>query len=186
MIIHQREISYKKNYAEFFETLVQMKALLEKKFPDISVELMYNLAGQRGRVMMQIRYPSLADYERIDAEADKDEEYKKLIDSLLSASGQLPMFMEFMVQASRDESIWAATIAPYRRYQKQFAALIAEGQAEGSIREDLDPDTTAQLFISLGVGVLLQSVVAPDLADWEMVITRGIESILENIRRIEK
>lgn len=91
MIIHQREFSYKKNYEGFFETLAKIKALLENKFPEISVEFMYNLAGQRGRAIMQIRYPSLADYERIDAEADKDDKYKKLIDSILSASGQLPI-----------------------------------------------------------------------------------------------
>ena len=60
-----------------------MKTLLEKKFPEISVELMYNLAGQRGRAVMQIRYSSLADDERIDVEADKGEEYRKLIHSPL-------------------------------------------------------------------------------------------------------
>lgn len=91
MIIHQREISYKSNYEGFFETLSRMKAHLEKKFPEISVELMYNLAGQRGRAVMQIHYASLADYERIDAETDRDEEYRKLIDTVLSASGQLPI-----------------------------------------------------------------------------------------------
>jgi len=91
MIIHQRELSYTGNYAAFFETLVKIKAHLEKKFPEISVELMYNLAGQRGRATIQIRYPSLADYERIDAEADADAEYNKLIDSLLDATGCLPV-----------------------------------------------------------------------------------------------
>jgi len=90
MILHQREISYTGNYAEFFETLVKIKALLEKKFPEISVELMYNLAGQRGRAVIQTRYPSLADYERIDAEADEDAEFNRLIDSLLNATGVLP------------------------------------------------------------------------------------------------
>ena len=66
MIIHQRKIGYSRNYAEFFEVLVKIKAHMEKKFPEISVELMYNLAGQRGRATIQTRYPSLADYERID------------------------------------------------------------------------------------------------------------------------
>ena len=91
MIIHQREIGYRANYAEFFEILVKMKARVESKYPEISVELMYNLAGQRGRATMQTRYASLADYERIDAELDNDEEYSKLIDSLLNASGELPV-----------------------------------------------------------------------------------------------
>jgi len=86
MIIHQREIGYGENYPMFFEALVKAKTYLEKKYPEISVELMYNLAGQRGRATIQTRYASLADYERIDAEADKDEEYSKLLESIISAT----------------------------------------------------------------------------------------------------
>jgi hypothetical protein len=91
MIIHQREISYTENYAEFFGALVKAKEHMEKKFPEVSVELMYNLAGPRGLATIQTRYPSLADYERIDAEVDKDEEYTKLLDSLIGATGDLPV-----------------------------------------------------------------------------------------------
>jgi hypothetical protein len=91
MIIHQREIGYRGNYSEFFEALVKTKAHMEKKYPEISVELMYNLAGQRGHATIQTRYASLADYERIDAELDNDEEYSKLLDSILSATGDLPV-----------------------------------------------------------------------------------------------
>ena len=90
MIIHQREISYKENYAEFFEALVKAKAHMENKYPEISVELMYNLAGQRGLAIIQTRYASLADYERIDAEADNDEEYRKLLESIVD-TGNLPV-----------------------------------------------------------------------------------------------
>ena len=91
MIIHQREIGYSGNYSEFFEALVKAKAYVEKKYPNVSVELMYNLAGQRGRATIQTRYASLADYERIDAELDNDEEYSKLLESLMSATGDLPV-----------------------------------------------------------------------------------------------
>ena len=83
MIIHQREISYRNGYAAFFETLVRAKAYMEKKYPEISVELMYNLAGERGRATIQTRYASLADYERIDAEADNDEAYAKVLAPLM-------------------------------------------------------------------------------------------------------
>ena len=86
MIIHQREIGYGENYPMFFEALVNAKAYLEKKYPEISVELMYNLAGQRGRATIQTRYASLADYERIDAEVDNDEVYSKLLESIISAT----------------------------------------------------------------------------------------------------
>jgi hypothetical protein len=64
---------------------------MERKFPEISVVLMYNLAGKRGRAIIQTHYVSLADYERIDAEADKDEEYTKLLKSIIGATGDLPV-----------------------------------------------------------------------------------------------
>ena len=86
MIIHHREIGYGENYSELFEALVKAKEYLEKKYPEISVEVMYNLAGKRGRATIQTRYASLADYERIDAEVDNDEEYSKLFMSIISTT----------------------------------------------------------------------------------------------------
>lgn len=91
MIIHQREIGYTENYTKCFEALVKAKAYLEQKHPEVSVELMYNLAGKRGRATIQTRYPSLADYERIDAEMDNDEVYVKLLMSVLGDTGTLPV-----------------------------------------------------------------------------------------------
>ena len=91
MIIHQREISYRANYSEFFEMIIKLKAHMEKKYPEISVDLMYNLAGQRGRATIQTRYASLAAYERIDAEADKDEQYSKLLEPIIGDTGNLPV-----------------------------------------------------------------------------------------------
>ena len=90
MIIHQREIGYGENYTTFFEALVKAKSYMEQKYPEVSVELMYNLAGQRGRATIQTRYPSLAYYERIDAEMDNDEEYSKLLRSIIEDAGGLP------------------------------------------------------------------------------------------------
>ena len=101
MIIHQREISYGENYSEFFEALLNAKAHMEKKYPEISVELMYNLAGQRGMATIQTRYASLADYERIDAEADKDEEYSRLLESIIGATGDLPVDQFYRVIESQ-------------------------------------------------------------------------------------
>ncbi len=91
MIIHQREITYSENYSEVFEALLKAKAHMGKKYPEVSVELMYNLAGERGRATIQTRYASLADYERIDAELDKDEEYSKLLYSIIGATGDMPV-----------------------------------------------------------------------------------------------
>jgi hypothetical protein len=91
MVIHQREIGYSKDYSIFFEALVKAKAYMEQKYPEVSIDLMYNLAGQRGRATIQTRYPSLADYERIDGEMDKDEVYSKLLKSIIGDTGDLPV-----------------------------------------------------------------------------------------------
>ncbi|MGB5425027.1 MAG: hypothetical protein WBN03_22870 [Desulfobacterales bacterium] len=88
MIIHQREIGYGEDYPVFFDALDKAKAYLEKKYPEISVELMYNLSGHRGRATIQTRYASLADYERIDAEVDNDEEYSKLLKSIMTEAAK--------------------------------------------------------------------------------------------------
>lgn len=91
MIIHQREVRYGEDYPVFFEALVKIKAYLEQKNPEVSVDLMYNLAGERGWATIQTRYPSLAEYERIDADMDNDENYSKLFESIIEPSEDLPV-----------------------------------------------------------------------------------------------
>ena len=91
MIIHHREFAYSNDYQQFFESLVKAKVHMEKRFPEVSVQLMYNLAGPRGYATIQTCYPSLADYERIDAEMDLDEEYMAILEDIIRNAGQLPV-----------------------------------------------------------------------------------------------
>lgn len=99
------------------------------------------------------------------------------------ASGQLPMFMEFMVQASRDKAIWNAAIAPYRDYQNTFANLIKDGIEEGSLNSDTEAQTAARVLIAFATGLLLQGVVMPEAADWRKVANQGVTMILESMQR---
>ena len=55
---------------------------MEQKYPEVSITLMYNLAGERGRLLVQTSYPTLADYERIDAAVDDDKEIEALRSSM--------------------------------------------------------------------------------------------------------
>ncbi len=95
-----------------------------------------------------------------------------------TAGNHLPMFMEFWLQASRDEKIWQAAIAPYRRYQKYFAALIQKGIDEGSFVE-VNPDTAARLIVSTAMGLLLQSLLDPKGAKWEKVARESTSMLLD-------
>lgn len=99
---------------------------------------------------------------------------------LLSTDGRLPIFMEFMTAAQRDPVVWAATVQPYRRYQAWFAALIERGVAEGSLQE-VDPQLASQLLVSWAVGMLLQSVLDPQAADWADVAQKSIQLMLTGL-----
>lgn len=99
-----------------------------------------------------------------------------------SASDNLPMFLEFMLQASRDETIWQASIAPYRRYHKHFASLIKRGVAEGSF-VDVDPNLAARLIVSAAMGLLLQSLLDPEGAKWEKVARETMQVMMAGLTR---
>jgi AcrR family transcriptional regulator len=102
-----------------------------------------------------------------------------------AAKGQLPMFMEFMVQASRDQTVWEAVISPYRTYQHSFTAMIEKGKKEGTIALHADADEVARALMSLAIGILLQGVVDPDAADWKKATISGVDLILDGITRGE-
>jgi AcrR family transcriptional regulator len=85
-----------------------------------------------------------------------------------TAGEGLPMFLEFWLQASRDEKIWQASISPYRRYHKYFTLLIKKGVDEGSFVE-VNPELTSRMIISTAMGLLLQSLLDPKGAKWEKV-----------------
>jgi len=93
-----------------------------------------------------------------------------------TAGEGLPMFLEFWLQASRDEKIWQASITPYRRYHKHFTALIKKGVDEGSFVE-VDPELASRMIVSTAMGLLLQSLLDPKGANWEKV-ARGSTNLL--------
>jgi AcrR family transcriptional regulator len=99
-----------------------------------------------------------------------------------SAENRLPMFLEFWLQASRDEAIWKATIAPYRRYRDRFAKLIEAGIAEGSLKK-VDPQAGAELIVSMAVGLLLQGILDPKGADWPRVAQESIRILMNGLAK---
>jgi AcrR family transcriptional regulator len=99
-----------------------------------------------------------------------------------AASGQLPMFLEFWRQAAKEPDVWAATMEPYRRFRAMFAALGAEGVAEGTLRP-VDPELGAHVLVALGVGLVLQGVLDPTGADWSQVAGQTIQVLLEGLEQ---
>ena len=96
------------------------------------------------------------------------------------AGNRLPMFMEFWLQASRDEKIWQASVSPYRRYHKYFTSLIKKGVEEGSFVE-VDPQIASRLIVSAAMGLLLQSLLDPEGAKWEKVARDSTTMLLNSL-----
>jgi AcrR family transcriptional regulator len=95
-----------------------------------------------------------------------------------SAREGLPMFFEFWLHASRDQKLWEASIAPYRRYHKYFTSLIKKGIEEGSFVE-VDPELASRMIVSTAMGLFLQSLLDPKGARWEKV-ARDSTNLLVN------
>jgi AcrR family transcriptional regulator len=98
-----------------------------------------------------------------------------------AAYDQLPIFLEFWTQSSRDADVWQATIAPYHRFQDFFTALIRQGVSEGSFRA-IEPEGAARLVLSQVLGVIFQGLLDPKAVDWEATIHQGLLIFLENWR----
>lgn len=102
---------------------------------------------------------------------------QKVLDA---AEGQIPMFLEFWRQATKDPDIWQATIAPYRRFRSAFAALVREGIAEGTLRP-IDPDLGAHVLVSLGAGLVLQGVLDPNGEEWRSAADKAVLLLLDGL-----
>jgi AcrR family transcriptional regulator len=99
-----------------------------------------------------------------------------------AAEDRLPMFLEFWLQASRDETIWKAIIAPYHHYQEHFVKLVEEGMLEGSLKP-VDPQIAAQVIVSLAVGLVLQGVLDPHSADWSKVAKESMQLLMNGMAK---
>ena len=99
-----------------------------------------------------------------------------------SASGQLPMFLEFWRAASHDPLIWQTTVGPFRRYQELFADIVRKGIAEGSLRP-VDALTAARLIVALALGLILQGVIDPRGAAWDEVTRDSFEILMKGLSK---
>jgi AcrR family transcriptional regulator len=97
-----------------------------------------------------------------------------------TATGQLPLFIEFLTKASREPEVWKATIAPYKFFRGFFADLVRRGIEEGTVGR-VDPERTARIIVSFGAGLVMQGVFDPEGARWVEVGVQGIKLLLHGI-----
>lgn len=92
------------------------------------------------------------------------------------------VFLELLSVARQDPSILTAMLAPMRRYQELFAQLIEAGIHEGTVRE-VDRDLAAQVLVSLGFGLIMQSLLDPRGADWGDIGSRAITVLMQGLEK---
>jgi AcrR family transcriptional regulator len=100
-----------------------------------------------------------------------------------TAGDQLPMFLEFWIQAWRDPVVWSAAIKPYRRYQEIFAEMFKVGISEGSIKEDIDSKLAARTLVALAVGLLLEGLMDPDKGDWGKASAESVRLLVDGLKK---
>jgi AcrR family transcriptional regulator len=128
-----------------------------------------------------------AGFRKLQEESDSmDQALLRMVDLLpqvLQASeGQLPIYMEFWMQASRDPKTLKATIAPYHRFREQIASMIRAGIQAGTFRE-VDADTASLALVSLAIGLLAQGIAGPTQKDWPDSNRKALQLLLDGMKR---
>ncbi len=97
-----------------------------------------------------------------------------------SADVRLTIMLEFWLQAARDPVIWAAAVAPYRRYTDYLVELIQHGVNEGSLR-NVDAQAAARAIVALAMGLLMQAMFDPQSTDWANEAHQAVELLINGL-----
>jgi AcrR family transcriptional regulator len=107
----------------------------------------------------------------------------EMVGALFQATDiHLPIFLEFWTQANHDPQVWELTVAPFQRFQSYFAEMIQEGIDEGSL-QPVDPPLAARVLVSLSVGLLMESLLNPQVTNWQTEARQSLELLLNGIVR---
>ena len=99
-----------------------------------------------------------------------------------AGGGEIPLFLEFWMQATRRVEFQNAMYAPYQTYQALFEELLQRGIEEGSM-QPMDTSAGAQLILSTAVGLFLQGLLSPGNQDWGDVVENSINILIDGIMR---
>ncbi len=106
----------------------------------------------------------------------------KLVYTAAGEEQRRQVFLELLSAARQDPEILPAMLAPMRKYREMFAQLIDAGIQEGTLRE-VDRELVAQVLISLGFGLIVQSLLDPHGADWGSIGSRAIAVLMQGLEK---
>lgn len=104
----------------------------------------------------------------------------KLVYAAAGEEQRQQVFLELLSAARQDPEILPAMLAPMLKYREMFAQLIDAGIQEGTLRE-VDRELVAQVLISLGFGLIVQSLLDPHGADWGSIGSRAIAVLMQGL-----
>jgi AcrR family transcriptional regulator len=97
------------------------------------------------------------------------------------AGGKLPLFLEFLTKAGHSQTVWQATVAPFRKYRAFFAGMIEDGIDEGSLRP-VKPELASNVLLAFAVGLLALGLLDPHGSDWGTVAQEGMGILLAGLQ----
>jgi AcrR family transcriptional regulator len=98
------------------------------------------------------------------------------LDDLLGAVQQEPEIIRAMIVLTFETPAALSSFAPWfddliNGYQSELAGHFAAGQRDGSVRDDLDPDREAEVFVSYAIGLCFRSVLVREGYDFAAQIS---------------
>lgn len=93
------------------------------------------------------------------------------------------IYVEFLMQASRQPKIWQTVVEPYLRFVDTFSTIFSNGVKEGSLDPSISPRTSARLVIALSLGMLMQALFDPSGEAWDAVTQDGIRILINGLTR---
>jgi AcrR family transcriptional regulator len=92
------------------------------------------------------------------------------------------VFLELLSAARQDPTILPAMLAPMHRYREWFAQVINAGVQEGTLRQ-VDRELAAQVLVSLGFGLVMQSLLDPHGGDWGDIASRALPLLMQGLEK---
>ncbi len=109
----------------------------------------------------------------------------EMITQVFAAEGEQQrqqIFLELLSAARHDPTILPALLTPMQKYRESFAHLINAGIQEGTLRR-VDGELVAQVLVTLGFGLIMQSLLDPQGDDWGAIASRAMPLLMQGLEK---
>jgi AcrR family transcriptional regulator len=108
-----------------------------------------------------------------------------MVKQIFAAEGEQQrqqIFLELLSAARHDPTILPALLTPMQKYREAFAQMIGAGIREGTLRR-VDREVVAQVLVTLGFGLIVQSLLDPQGDDWGAIASRAVPLLMQGLEQ---